>query len=320
MGTGDHGKVLSSSGTYVNEGLYTSSVFDAKFPAKFGSISWTGRFPAGTSAEVTTQTGNVAEPDASWSDWSAQYPTSGSNVTSPGARFIRYRLRLKTLIKGSTPEVDEVKLAYLTSNQPPRVTDVKVVVPADAKNPPEKPKTPGKVDISWQAKDPNNDKMRFKLEFRKRGDRNWRLLEEKLEKPTYSWQTTDVPDAIYEVRLTASDEPANTRDRALSHHATSKPFVVDNGRPNAAIVLTPGADSHFKVTLMDSSSIIKSAEYSIDSEDWRRILPDDGIFDAKLENATIVVKDLKKGEHTIVVRVVDEHGNSGAGSLSFKKN
>jgi hypothetical protein len=165
-GTGDAGSVARYGPGFIKEGLYTSEVFDAKFVSRLGAITWTGNFPPGTSVELSTQSGNVAEPDASWSEWSAPYQTSGQAVTSPPARFLRYRVRLKTAIPENAPELDGVRIAWLAANQPPRVKAVKVTTPADKSHNSSKPAGAGQVDISWQAEDPNGDQMRYSLDFR----------------------------------------------------------------------------------------------------------------------------------------------------------
>jgi hypothetical protein len=320
MGTGDQGRVIVYAQDFVKDGQYMSEVFDAKFAARFGAVTWTGKTPPGTSVEVTTQSGNVAEPDASWSEWSKPYAASGASVTSPVARFIRFKLRLKTVLPKAAPVVGDVKIAFLTSNQPPRVKVVKVVTPEDkAKG--DKPGASGQVDISWQADDPNGDKLQFVLEFRMRGDANWRTLEEKTDKPSYAWKTEAVPDGTYEVRVTASDSPDNAKDAALSHSRVSEPFVIDNTRPTVAVSVRPGDLKSGKATadvvMSDATSIIRSAEYSVDSGDWQAVLPDDRLFDSTTEKATIAVDGLKEGEHTIAVRASDACNNVGAGSRTF---
>jgi len=323
MGTGDAGRVVRYGPGFIKEGLYTSEVFDAKFVARFGAVTWTGNFPAGTSVELSTQSGNVAEPDASWSEWSAPYPTSGQTVTSPGARFIRYRAKLKTSVPQNAPGLDEVKIAYLTSNQPPRVKSVKATTPAEkSKNSAKPAGGAGQVEISWQAEDPNGDQMRYALDFRMRGDTAWRTLEEKTDKTAYTWKTEGVPDGTYEVRVKASDEPDNPKDTALSHSRVSLPFVVDNTRPTVTVTVRgalPGVRKvTVDVTMTDASSILKAAEYSLDSGEWQAILPDDRLFDSQSEKATVELDNLEPGEHTIAVRATDESENVGAGSRTFK--
>ena len=319
MGTGDQGRVIVYAQDYVKDGQYMSEVFDARFAARFGAVTWTGKTPPGTSVEITTQSGNVAEPDASWSEWSKPYAASGAQVTSPVARYIRYKLRLKTVLPKAAPTVDDVRIAYLTSNQPPRVKFVRVMTPDKARG--DKPGVPGQVEVLWQAEDPNGDKLQYVLEFRARGDETWRALGDKTDKPSYTWKTETVPDGTYEVRVTASDSPDNAKDAALSHSRISESFVIDNTRPTVTIAVRPGDLKSGKaaadVVLSDAVSIIRSAEYSVDSGEWQAFLPEDRLFDSTTEKATIALEGLKEGEHTIAVRASDACSNVGAGSRTF---
>lgn len=321
MGTGDGGRVMRYGAEFVKEGFYTSTVFDAKFAARFGTVTWTGGVAPGTSIEVTTQTGNVAEPDASWSDWSKPYGRSGETITSPGARFIRYRMKLKTALPKATPEIDEVRLAYLTSNQPPRVKAVQVKTPAEKNKNGKKPDDGGQVEVSWQAEDPNGDKLQYSVEFRMRGDAHWRMLEEKTDKTSYAWKTEAMADGTYEVRVRATDEPDNPKDVALTHLRVSQPFVVDNTRPAVTVMVIPDVAAPGKaaasVTVSDALSVITRAEYAVDSGEWQAFLPDDRIFDSREEKATLELRDLQPGEHTLTVRGSDESGNTGAASKGF---
>jgi len=321
MGTADAGRVVRYAATFLKEGLYTSEVFDAKFAASFGAVTWTGVFPPGTGVELTTQTGNVAEPDASWSEWSGPIGASGQVVPSPGARFIRYRLKLKTAAGGVTPRVDSVRIAYLTSNQPPRISAVTVTGPAQKGKNAKKPAAGDLVDVTWQAEDPNGDKMQYTVEFRMTGDTLWRTLEEKTDKTTYGWKTDTVPDGTYEIRIRASDEVDNPKETALTHARVSEPFLVDNTRPGVVVTVRPGAPGTGKatadVTMADAGGIIASAEYAVDGGDWQTVLPADRIFDSRTEKAVIDLKDLKGGEHVVTVRAVDDNGNTGAGSRTF---
>ncbi len=321
IGTGDQGRVWRYAREFAKDGLYTSDVFDAKFPARFGVVTWTGKFPPGTSAEVTTQSGNVAEPDASWSEWSAPAAASGQAVASPAARFIRYRLKLKTANPAESPVVDGVKIAFLTSNQPPRVKSVAVTTPEDKQRTVVKDKQTAQVDVAWQAEDPNGDKLIYTVEFRMRGDALWRLIEDKTDKTTLAWKIDAVPDGTYEVRVTASDSPDNPKDSVLSHALASEPFVVDNTRPTAVVTVRPGDPKSGKavadVVMTDAGGIVASAEYSLDGGDWQEIAPEDRVFDSPTEKAAIALDGLKDGEHTLVVRVTDSSGNVGAGSRTF---
>jgi len=73
-------------------GIFTSATFDAGRVAEWGALSWTADVPAGTTLVVETRSGDTAAPDESWSAWTAA--TEGQPVSSPGARYLQYRLVL----------------------------------------------------------------------------------------------------------------------------------------------------------------------------------------------------------------------------------
>jgi len=95
---------------YASQGTFVSSVLDTGTTATWGTLTWTANLPAGTSLVVETSSGNTATPDSTWSAWSAV--TNGGTVTSPAARYIRYRLTLVTTSATATPSVTGVSLQW----------------------------------------------------------------------------------------------------------------------------------------------------------------------------------------------------------------
>ncbi len=74
-----------------------SEVLDAKIISKWGALRWEGDTPEGTSVSVAVRSGNVAEPDDTWSDWSAeQTDAEQAVIAAPAARFLQYRVTLAT--------------------------------------------------------------------------------------------------------------------------------------------------------------------------------------------------------------------------------
>ena len=62
--TGDTGAVYQAQGP-AKEAKYTSKVFDADFPARWGNLRWrsTGALT------IETRSGNTSKPDRGWSGW-----------------------------------------------------------------------------------------------------------------------------------------------------------------------------------------------------------------------------------------------------------
>src|SRR5207302_10106262 len=89
----NQGKVFRYGESIQSEGSYESPVRDAKLAATWGHVWWRGQ----GAVELQTRSGNSDKPDTTWSDWSVSYSDStGSQITSPKARFIQLRALLRT--------------------------------------------------------------------------------------------------------------------------------------------------------------------------------------------------------------------------------
>ena len=336
FGTAAEARVYRLAGNVAKEGTFTSMVKDMSYPSQWGKLRWTGDQPDGTSIAVSTRSGNIAEPDNTWSEWTPERAgIDGVNITSPIGRFLQYRLRLKTNNESKTPLVRMVEAYYLPPNYRPKV--MRVSLPGASQSAPSEPGPSmpqgppaeqsvlqassagaplrGQVEINWQAEDPNGDQMRFELFFRGADESSWKSVADKLTETRYIWNTVRVPDGIYRLKVKADDEPSNPPARALASELVSEPFRIDNTPPNVELKTRIEADGKVLVTatLSDAASPIDDAAYSVDSGAWVLLTPDDGIFDSQKENVTFRTESLKPGEHTIVVNVRDGAGNVGAG-------
>ncbi len=317
--TSNNGNVCKILAPHGAMAMYTSTVHDAKLTAQWGRVSWTGSTPGKTSVTVATRTGNVAEADETWTDWSDELTAAGSKILSTAARFIQYRITFNTNDRSISPQVDQVTISYITANQPPVVGSITVAA--------EKDTAPGQlafgksIKIAWKASDPNGDKLKYTLGFKGEGEKNWKPIGEDWKEPKADWDTNTVPDGVYRVKVTASDSPANPGDRACSAGLESQSFTIDNTRPRV-LDINAGKPKDKAVTISakieDAVSNIKSARYSIDSGDWHTLLPDDGIFDTKTEAVEFTTEALGPGEHTIVILASDEAGNTGSGKAVFE--
>ena len=74
---------------------------------------------------VAVRSGNIEEPDSTWSDWSAeQTDPENARAAAPPARFLQYRVTLSTDNPNVTPAVTGLTVRYVTTNQAPEVTQV----------------------------------------------------------------------------------------------------------------------------------------------------------------------------------------------------
>lgn len=163
LGTANGGEIYTAK-LDGGEGVYTSPVHDARFPAQWGALYWIAETPEGTSVEISTRSGNVPEPDASWSSWSSALTAPGERITSPPGRYVQYRAVLRTRDPQVSPRLLSVSLYYRTQNQPPRVT---------LQSPKGGAVLSGEVSVQWQAEDPDKDTLRYTVYYRAEGEREW---------------------------------------------------------------------------------------------------------------------------------------------------
>lgn len=171
----------------------------------------------------------------------------------------------------------------------------------------------------WSARDENDDELTYTIYYRGEGERNWKLLKDKLEQKFYSWDTTSMPDGAYYLKILASDAPSNPPEDALTSERESDRFLVDNTPPVVENLRAESAspDVRGRFEARDSSSNIARTEYSLDAGDWTLLFPLGRLADAPHESYEVVLRGLKPGEHTLAVRVYDQFENTATGKVTF---
>jgi sugar lactone lactonase YvrE len=321
---------------------FTSTVHDAGGPARWGVIRWRAG-AKGTPIRFQTRSGNTAYPDATWSDWSPELTrASGTPIPSPPGQFIQYRALLGT--PGATPaRLQSVEVYYLTRNRAPEVS---LAAPArdDVWS--------GERSISWTAKDPDGDRLTFALFAAPEGSNKWKKLGSKVKPPStvtrkeedpatasalpsaaaeaeaeesqsteFAWNTTEVKDGRYRLRIVASDANANPTE-PLTAASTSEAIVVDNTPPTIELRATPRQSAEApprEVPCRDASTSIASAEYRADKGEWIAAAAADGIFDSPEETVRLDPKRLPAGRHTLTLRVRDAAGNERTATLTYRR-
>ena len=312
LAEGDPGEVAKLEPGYVAGGTLTSDVHDAKFVARYGAIVWKGDRPEGTVIAIQVRTGNVGEPDLTWSEWSAPQTDPGaSRADVPPGRFVQYRATLKTDRPSATPELRSVAILYQTANFAPEIA--RVIVPDVTAG--DGAVKAARLALRWDVTDPNDDEMTYSLQIRKDGWPDWvTITENPIAEKTYNWDASSVPGGLYRIKVTASDRPSNPPSSALASELASEAFVIDHLAPVVTITV---ADQTAKVAIKDDLTRIAKAAYSLDGGEWVAIFPDDGIFDTTKETIAIALKSLKAGTHVLTVRATDASGNVGAGDALF---
>ncbi len=310
IGTGDPGGVLRLSSEYAAVGRLVSEVHDTRLVSRFGTLSWRADQPPGTSVTVQARTGNVGEPDETWSDWSPEQSNpAAARVASPPGRFVQYRVKLATTDPRRTPELRSVAVSYRTSNLAPEIAKVDVpdVSAGDGAA------RQARLNLRWEASDPNEDDLTFVVSVRKEGWPEWiRLHEDPITEKSYAWDTTAFPSGLYRVKVVASDRSSNSPDDALTRERESSSFLVDHDPPRVGLAAKGRGAS---IDLADDLTRIAKAEYAIDGRPWTPIFPDDELFDSTHEPITLSLPDLAAGTHVLMVKATDAAGNVGTGDL-----
>jgi Domain of unknown function (DUF4082)/Bacterial Ig-like domain/HYR domain/Bacterial Ig domain len=106
---------------YPAMGTFGSRVFDAGSAANWGTLSWTGPTPSGTSLALSYRIGNTPTPDASWTAFTPVATTGGA--LAGNARYFQYSAQLATSDPNQTPELEDVTVGYNLNqdNTPPAI-------------------------------------------------------------------------------------------------------------------------------------------------------------------------------------------------------
>jgi sugar lactone lactonase YvrE len=175
VGTANPGAIYTCESGDSLSGTYQSIAHDTKSTSQWGTISWLAKVPEGSNVAISTRSGNSADPDSSWSPWSAPYSVAlGSRVTSPAARYVQYRAEMTTGKNGASPELRNVSIAYMSANQAPTL---KVSAPVGGE------KWAKKQTIKWSGSDPDKDTLTYDIYYSTDMGLLWRPLTTKKSTP-----------------------------------------------------------------------------------------------------------------------------------------
>jgi len=306
----------------VNE--FKSPVKDLERFSQIGEFRIDGRNVG--SVKFAIRTGNTNTPDETWSAWTESRGASGPLSVSP-ARYAQFRVELPT-----SSSIDAVVVSYINRNVGPIVDSIVVYDPGvvfvsssypagpgivEATNPdehgiftsldnPRDRNDPGKRlfrkgyrTIAWKVRDENGDATRASLYFRRHGAEKWLRMREKTEESAMNFDSSQLPDGTYELRVVATDAPDNPAT-PLEGERFGEEFLVDNTAPTVR-------KNNRGFSIIDQSSPLVRVEYSIDAEKWIRIAPDDSMLDSTNENFTLPASDI--AGKFVTIRAVDAQFN-----------
>jgi hypothetical protein len=164
--------------------------------------------------------------------------------------------------------------------------------------------------VTWRAHDDNNDSLRYSVAFRQKGATRWLRLRDNLEETSLNFDTSQIPDGAYELRISATDALENP-EMALTDAKEGIEFVVDNTPPE---ILSSTQGEDVVVRIMDRLSPIGKVEYSADAQKWIRLTSEDGIADSLTE--TYRLPKSVVGGKFVVVRATDAFYNVATASVA----
>lgn len=208
LGGGEKGEADATP----SEGTLVSSVLDAKGMARWGTLRWSADVGPGANVLLETRSGDVAEPDATWSSWSRAYKhAGGEKVQSPPARYLQYRATLVGT-QTASPRLRTVELFYLGRNQRPAIAITAPRVGEVLR---------GAHVLRWSGSDPDKDTLSYHVTLSADGGKTWRPVRSGRMPPERGSVSAGAgaspdrdPDARVEDELDKHDDiPADIRER-----------------------------------------------------------------------------------------------------------
>jgi WD40 repeat protein len=340
--TGDMGKVFRLADAAGSSGSYESPVHDAGSVARWGRVSWRS---TGGKVQLQTRSGNSARPDKTWSDWSEPLTNAGGDphaslIPSPNARYVQWRASLE----GPGAMIENVSLAYLPQNNPPVIRSISVgmqnsaqkaaaaassstsaaysITVTDTGETSTPAGTPtqtlshgagSQIQVTWQADDPDGDRLLYSIYFRGEDEKEWKLLRANVAENSLLLDGDVLADGHYYFRVIASDQPSNAANVARTDEMISSPVLIDNTPPTITLGAPGRSNDRLQVDadVVDQTSPLRRFEYSLDAGPWTPVEAADGVTDSPREQYHIAIDRLPAGEHLLVVRAYDTANNAG---------
>jgi hypothetical protein len=336
------GRLLAFGPAGSAAGTFESPVHDSTSVARWGHLQWHGM---GGDVVFRTRTGNSARPDATWSNWSDPIKDSAkASIQSPVARFIQWKADWPV---GATASISTVDIPYLPQNGAPAVHSITVtsvvgtntqksasaaatataaysVTVTDTGEAPAASSATSasqtvsrlqttQTQISWQADDPDSDKLAYSVYFRAEDEMGWQLIRSRMFENTLLLDADVFADGRYFFKVVASDSPSNPAQYAREADLVSSPVLIDNTPPLVTLsnLKRDGAAVDLDVDAADKTSPLRLCEFSLDAGYWQPVESTDGVTDAPQQRFHVHLDNVKAGEHLLVVRVYDSANNAG---------
>ncbi|HEY3457320.1 MAG TPA: hypothetical protein VGK64_22260, partial [Bryobacteraceae bacterium] len=176
------------------------------------------------------------------------------------------------------------------------------------------------TQVSWQADDPDSDRLVYSLYFRAEDATNWQLIRSRMFENALLLDPDVFADGRYYFKVVASDSPSNSAEFARQAELISSPVLIDNTPP----LVTLGPPKRGATTLdidvegNDATSPLRLCEYSLDAGLWQPVESNDGVTDSPREHFHLHLDNLRPGEHLLVFRIYDTANNAGLARIVLR--
>lgn len=293
------GVVTALEQKFALKGTFESPVLDAARRARWGRMAWVAQLPEGTTVQLQTRSGETADPDDQWSQWSTPC-VQGGGIASAPARYLQYRVTMETKDGGRTPTLLQMMATYAAENRPPVVTI-------------EQPK-PGSsvaksVEIKWKMDDPDKDTIRCDLFYSNDSGQTWKPVKENASETSYKWDAAKLPDGQYLLRAVASDRITRAAE-AQSAEATAA-VLIDNTAPQVMVLRHSVKVEEGKFSARgvagDKDGFVSGVDWRVDSGEWQAASLN--AVDGHQVDFSFTAEKVAPGKHQVEVRAFDEAGN-----------
>ncbi len=299
---------------------YESETIDTGLQSIWGTLAWKGSENDGK-IEFYTRSGNTELPEQSWSEWQKTVMENGAlKIKSPAARYVQWKCEMQP--GKNPPQIKEVNIAYMQKNLPPLISDIVIHPPGNyyeiddnseirekgipyPQTPTQEGKKTGFQSVDWLFEDPNFDGILFSVQYCKTGSKNWKTLVTDYPGSYFSWDSRQMADGEYLVKVIATDAPSNPKAMTLTGEKNSEPFIIDNSGPK--INIQSLKDKILTVSAEDAWNNLEKVYYSVNASSWEIIYPTDQITDAKKEKYQITIDVALPAE--IAIKAHDNVGN-----------
>lgn len=267
--------IVRVKSTQAKSGSFVSKAIDAGSSAEWLSLD----VAASGQATAFVRYGNTSNLKDGWAEWGNAISDFPAKIEAPRSRF----LQIKIEVSGKKSVVRRVSVSYRTENTPPKITSINIapVPPMGAPPAPMGAYPTGPVIIMGQklgiphstqftvscaAMDADGDLLKYKFFYKCEKDGVWVPMSMMTPyQPSLQWNTEEVQDGRYKIKVVATDESSNFASDAKTTEFETEFFTIDNTPPALSVTQTNGK---LTVEATDSLSPIARIEYRIDSDKW----------------------------------------------------